>query len=207
MHTTFNSRGARVVALMVLLVGAHSAFAQPTEPVYSLTGYVSGGFVRNVSTFDISPDGLDRTGLAGSLRVMWKPEHLLRVGLEMGLTHVYTVKQSSVSDPEFPEFGTTNVNATLNAWPFLIMFSMSPIERLDVYLGGGFAIMASNAEAFGATVTTTSFSGAGELAVAYMYPVSELLSVGCEVRWLTMEKYDDNDLGIHLLFAGKFLEW
>jgi hypothetical protein len=202
-NITYNNMKRTIVLLAAIVVPLVSLCAQPSDTLYSLTAYVSGGYVRNVSEFTISPAGLSQSGLGGALRIMWKPEHLLRMGLEIGRTHVYTVKQEGVQTA----FGTTNVNITLNATPWLLVFSMSPLDNMDVYVGGGGAFETTSSEAFGSTASTGSLSGAAMAAVSYMRPLSDKWSLGGEAKWLYMDKYDDMVVSVQVMVSYKFLEW
>jgi len=211
-NITYNNM-KRIIALLAAIgISLVSVCAQPSDSsrssagsdtLYSLTAYVSGGYARNVSEFTISPAGLSRSGLVGALRIMWKPEHLLRMGLEIGRTHVYTVKQEGLQTA----FGKTDVNMTLNATPWFLVFSMAPFDNVDVYLGGGGAFETTSSEAFGSTSATGSLSGAAMAAVSYMLPLSEKWSLGGEMKWLYMDKYDDMVVSLQVMVSYRFLEW
>ena len=211
-NTTYNNMKRTIALLAAIGISLVSVCAQPSDSspapatsdtLYSLTAYVSGGYVHNVSEFTISPAGLSKSGLGGALRIMWKPEHLLRMGVEIARTHVYTVKQEGLQTA----FGKTDVNITLNATPWLLVFSMSPLDNVDVYVGGGGAFETTSSEAFGSTASTGSLSGAAMAAVSYMRPLSDTWSLGGEAKWLYMDKYDDMVVSVQVMVSFKFLEY
>jgi hypothetical protein len=211
-NITYNNMKRTFALLAAIGVSLVSVSAQPSDSsrspatsdtLYSLTAYVSGGYAHDVSSFEISPAGLDRGGAGFSVRVMWKPEHLLRMGLEIGRTHVYSVKQEGLQTA----YGKTDVNLTLNATPILLVFSMSPFDNLDVYVGGGSAFLNSDAQSFGSTSATSSLSGGAMAAVSYMRPLSDAWSIGGEAKWLYFDKYDDTVVSVQVMVSFKFLEW
>jgi len=211
-NTTYNNMKRTIALLAAIGISLASVYAQPSDSspasatsdtLYSLTAYVSGGYVHNVSEFTISPAGLDRGGMGFAVRIMWKPEHLLRMGLETGRTHVYSVKQEGLQTA----YGKTDVNMTLNATPILLVFSMSPFDNLDVYVGGGSAFLSSDAESFGSTSATSSLSGGAMAAVSYMRPLSDAWSIGGEAKWLYFDKYDDMVVSLQVMVSFRFLEY
>ena len=70
-------RSPLLVAVLLILIGTTPVQSQ--DSLYTLTAYVGVGFTRNFSEFAAPVQGLDQNGFTGSIRVMWKPEHLLRV--------------------------------------------------------------------------------------------------------------------------------
>src|SRR5689334_4548368 len=60
---------------------------------YALVAYVGGGFSYYATTID-TPDGsqnvqINRRGFPNSLRLMWHPDHRLRMGIESGWIEFY----------------------------------------------------------------------------------------------------------------------
>ena len=69
------------------------------------------GYARFLTDMDLA--GLNQNGYNLKIRLMWKPEHLLRVGLESGYNYLYSY-ETTISDPEF---GTSDVKSSLTAVP------------------------------------------------------------------------------------------
>jgi hypothetical protein len=193
----------RLVLLAGLTFCSMVAYGQSASPIYTLTAYANVGFVRNFSQFEAQPAGLDRTGFAGSIRVMWKPEYLLSAGLEVDRTHVYSVDQDQVQS----EFGTTDLHASKAAWLILPVFSMSPLPALEVNVGIGSAISTASVESFGNTSNSSEFGSAFMASVAYLVPLSENLRLGGELKFLRINKYEDDNLSLQVTLAYRFLEW
>ncbi len=179
------------------------ARGQSGSPTYTLTAYANVGYVRNFSQFDAPPAGLDHNGFAGSIRVMWKPEYLLSAGLEVDRTHVYSVNQDQVQS----EFGTTELHASKDAWLILPVFSMSPLPALEANVGFGSAISTATVESFGNTSNSSAFGSAFMASVAYLVPLSENLRLGGELKFMRINKYEDDNLSLQVTLSYRFLEW
>jgi len=120
-----------------------------------------------------------------------------------GLTHVYSINQDQLQT----EYGTTDIHASNNAWPILAVFSMSPFPGIEVNAGMGSAISTATVESFGITSSSTEFGSAFMGSVAYLFPLSENLRLGGEIRFMRINKYEDNNLTLQVTLAYKFLEW
>jgi hypothetical protein len=157
-----------------------------------VTAFASLGFVHNVSSFDVAPTGLERNGLAGGLRVMWQPGHLLSAGVEVGHTHVYSVKR--------PVPGG-DLDQSLDAWPILLVFSMAPAQRLHINVGTGPAINTSSTTLQGTTASSSALGSSFMASAIYLVPVSSALALGGELRYLRLAKYEDNNLSLQITLA------
>lgn len=197
-----NARRAFFALLALTFMGATGS-AQGTDSTYALIAYGGGGYTRNISTFDITPPGLRQNGFGGTIRIMWKPEHLLRIGLETGLTQVYYVKTKGVQT----SFGTTDFTSSLNAVPILLSFSMPITDRLEVLAATGSYLLYSNTESFGSRVTSSALSIGFAIGLSYMTPVKRDWGVGGEIKWYHMDKFDDDNIVLQVMVSFRFLEW
>lgn len=188
---------------LVLILGLAAASAQTPDTTYALIAYGGGGYVRNISQFDITPEGLQRNGFGGTLRVMWKPEHLLRLGVETGLTQVYYVRTENVQT----DFGATDFVSSMNAVPILLMLSMPLSKHLDIYAGMGSFLLYSNTESFGSSVTASAMSVGFSLGVSYMTPLDGDWGIGGELKWYHMDKFSDDNITLQIMVSYRFLEW
>lgn len=180
-----------------------SAQAQDPDTTYALIVYGGVGYTRNVSSFDIVPQGLQQNAFGGTLRVMWKPEHLLRIGIETGLTQVYYVKTDNIPTP----FGTTNFTSSLNAVPILLALSMPLAEHVDVYVETGSYLLYSSTKSFGSTVTSSALSVGYALGLSYMTELDGDWGIGGEIKWQHMDRYSDDNIMLHVMVSYQFLEW
>ena len=201
--TTHNSMNKSAAVLAGFLLFSVLARGQSASPIYALTAYASTGYVRNLSQFEAPPPGLNQNGFAGSIRIMWKPEYLLSAGLEVGRTHIYSVNQDQVQT----EFGTTDLHSSKDAWLILPVFSMSPLPALEVNVGIGSAISTATVESFGNTSNSSEFGSAFMASVAYLVPLSGNLRLGGELKFIRINKYEDDNLSLQVTLAYRFLEW
>lgn len=165
----------------------------------SMTVYGFFGYVRNVSSFPNPVPGLNQNGVAGAIRVMWHPEHLLSFGLDVGLTRVYSVDQTL-------EDGSP-LHATLDALPVHFVFSMSPWRRVGVFVGTGPTFSRSHVESLGNTTSSSAFGASFMASVMYVVPVSQKLGIGGEFKFLRTTTYDDNNISFSLTIAYRFADW
>jgi len=167
---------------------------------YALVAYVGGGvsfFAGNTGT----PEGLTATkslvSPAATFRIMWQPDHLLRVGLESGWTRFYSYK---VVDNNVK--GKVHVQAV----PIILVFSMPLFQRFNIYAGPGSYIVTSSLNY--ETQTTSSTFGLGWMAaVAYEYPLNNKLALVSEFKWLNCWETKDQSLTLQIHLRWKFLTW
>ncbi len=126
---------------------------------------------------------LSRFGSPASLRVMWYPDHRLRIGLETGWTTMYSYRGNVSNEP---------VHVYVSAVPVLLVFSMplawlrgtdrSLTRRLAVTAGTGYYLNYSRLD-YAGTVTTTNNSLGWMAAASYTYPVGRKFRVAGELKW------------------------
>jgi hypothetical protein len=186
--------------LLVLL--SLSALARE-DTTYALVVSGAGGYTRNVSKFENEPPGLRRDGFIGTFRIMWKPEHLLSLGIETGFTHVYRVDAQNVST----EFGTTDIYTSQNAVPILGLVSMELGRGVVISGGIGVFLLYSESRIFGESTSPFVVSGGITAALAYMVPISHDSALGAEFKWYNMDKFNDNNLSLQVMFSYRLFEW
>lgn len=198
-----NKMKQTILILFSFLIIYCSSNAQTADSIYSLTAYAGGGYVRNITTFDYDFSGLDRNGFLANLRVMWKPDYLLRAGIEFGMTDVYSVDEAEVQT----DSGTTSLQTNVYSWPLMAVFSMSPVKNLEVNFGTGLAFTTVKNSAFGNESTSSDFGSVFMLSAGYFFPVSKNFQIGAELRGMKIPKYDDYTIALQVSFAYKFFEW
>lgn len=186
-----------VLMVLVLAVGTASASDDST---YTFEGQLGGGFVKNLSTFDYAPPGeLSQTGFNGYARFMWSPEHILDIGLEIGITHLYSITPPDSSPLD---------KSTLNAYPFYLVLGMQPIDNL--YLCGAFgsAVLSSVATVKDEGNTAmTSVSTSVYLSAAYLQPLTEDLRLGGEIRATSFDRYKDFNLSFNIMLSATVIRY
>ena len=117
-----------ILSLFMVIFFISFTHAQKQDTLYSLTAYLGAGYSYDVTSFDYEYGSLNRSGLQGYLRVMWKPEYLLSGGIEFGYTGVYSVEEDNIQTASV----TTDLSTHVYAYPLMIVFSMPIIKNWEV---------------------------------------------------------------------------
>lgn len=200
-----SSKTARIAllvpALCVLALGAAAPAAMAQQDtLYRLTLFTGGGFTRCLSAFEPEPLGLQLNGFSGFARVMWQPEHLLSVGLEVGYHRVYGAEVENLNTPLGPVSGSSN----LAAIPVQIIISLPVIGNFALWTGTGFAILVSDVDFFGSKTSVTSYTPYLFAAASYLHPVAKDLKVGADVGYYYADRYIDEGMSFHVMLAWTF---
>lgn len=199
-HRNNNVHSLILVLCLLGAVTSHEGRAAlPPDSSFALVVYAGGGaslYVAEINPPADIPSTVRRGGISGSFRVMWHPDHLLRVGLETGWTRFfsYTLR------------GTSEGNLYLNGIPLLLVFSMPIGERLHVFVGAGGYFVSSKLE-FEKTVRVQEFSQGWMVAAAYVFPITSSLGLATELKWFNASQFEDATLTVQAQFVWKFLEW
>lgn len=124
-------------------------------------------------------------GLAGALRLMWTPDHLLSVGLETGW---YRVSQLDFPVPDSLP-GPRQGQVVLNAVPVLLVFQMGKYG-IEASAGlGYFYYMVNSSNAAGRTVSSDMELG-WMMSAAYTWSLSERMGLGVGLKYYRItERY------------------
>ena len=191
------------ILFLLLCVPFATLLGQEADVVHTLYIHAGGGFTRNVSDFDVVPEGLDRSGMFGTVRLMWKPEHLLSFGLEAGYQRIYAVNITNAPSPVGPISG----NSVLNAIPVLLIFSMPVIDHFEAYVGGGFGFLHSTVEFLGDETISSAYTPALMAAGSYFFPLSDDISLGGELRYVYYDRFVDQNIGVQVLLSYRLTSW
>ena len=195
--------------LFIFLISADS-FAQETEEAFdgpstkkefALVAYFGGGMnyysaTQGVPAFaDI--DVKKNAGI-GTLRILWHPDHRLRVGIESGFTTFYSYKLSGVN--------STTGSLKLNTIPLLLEFSMTVYKNFHFYGGAGTYLLTTRLEYLG-EVKSHFFSNGWMLGIAYIYPLNDNLGIAGELKWLNAAETRDASFALQAQFVWRFYKW
>ena len=147
-----------------------------------------GGGLSYYSTHLRVPTTLEQThvsrfGVPASLRMMWYPDHRLRIGLETGWTTMYSYRGQVVGE---------KAHVYVSVVPVLLVFSMplawisgterSITRRLALTVGTGFYLDHSRLD-YGGTVQANTNSLGWMAAGSYAHPISRRFRIGGELKW------------------------
>lgn len=195
-----------LILIGVLIVGSLSLSAQTDEVeprtdarTYSLTGFLIGGYVRDISGLEDTQNDLsiNRNQFSVAGRIMWHPGNLLSGGIEGGYMNFYSLKND--------EGGL----AVRSAVPLYMVFSMTAWDRVDFGLGYGLGILSStiSSETTGNSVVSGTVSTAWFLSAGYRAPISDRFSIGGEVRYSNLDKLDDKTLSASAVLSYRLLDY
>lgn len=167
---------------------------------YALYMYAGGG-ISYYTGRSGEPDGfsneLNRTAFAGTLRVMWQPDHLLGLGFETGWTRFYSYSTQHVN-------GTGNTDVT--GVPLLVVFSMPLVKRVHVFAGVGGYLVTTKLdyleESSGSTVSLGWMASAN-----YVYPLNKKLSIAGEIKYMNAYETEDANISFQLQLLWKICTW
>ena len=174
---------------------------QAISQTYYLNLEAGVGYARYIT--DMNQSGLNQNGIISSFRVMWQPEHLLRIGLESGYNSLFSYSESNIDS----EFGTTDANSSVTSIPLFFVVSMQIIPEIDISAGIGPSFLKTSFDAFGWQSTSSQVSTSYYVATRYYYPLNQKLSLGGELRWYQIQKLDDSTLSLQLFLSYPILSW
>ncbi|MBL0177275.1 MAG: hypothetical protein IPP94_18855 [Ignavibacteria bacterium] len=193
-----------VAALLLLCCGADRPLRAQVarDSSFAVVVTLGGGYSRYIAPYE-EFYGISRDGAAGTLRLMWKPDHLLRVGLESGWTSMYSYTLKDVQT----QFGKTDANLFLSAIPVLVVFSMEVARGVELFGGTGVYYVNLCTRSFGETVNVREFSQGWMLAASYSVPLSASFCLSLEAKWLGATQFGDAAVSTQLQARYRLLEW
>ena len=167
---------------------------------YSLVLYTGGGLSYYTPQPGVPENIETKTNLFGicsTFRLMWQPDHLLRVGIETGKIpfYSYTIRDNNYSG-----------ELKLSAIPVLLVWSMPITKKFNVFIGYGYYLLKSKLDYAGKT-NSSAWSIGWNAAASYIHPVSENVGIAGELKWMESSNAKNTVLIFQLQLAWKFLKW
>ncbi|MCW3087949.1 MAG: hypothetical protein JWQ78_1335 [Sediminibacterium sp.] len=189
----------------LLVAMSFSAHAQTNDQPagrgeYALVAYIGGGmgyYATNAGAPSFA-NTVNRWGHAATIRILWHPDHLLRVGFETGHMTFYSYKLKDSA-------GNTG-RTELTGVPLLLVTSMPVTKRLNIFFGTGFTSVSTNLDYKGHT-NSSKLSVSWMLAASYIQPLSEKLGIGTELKWMDAAETADASVVAQIQLVWKFLKW
>jgi len=190
----------RKLNLIIIIVLA-TMFSSIHAQTYHLNGYAGIGYARFITDMDYS--GLNKNGFSGTLRIMWQPEHLLRVGLETGYYNLYTFTQDRIET----EFGSTDVHSSLRALPVFISWAMQVSSNIEIFIGSGPTFLYTAFDSFGIEAKSTQISTSYIVGGTYTRRITDKIKLGGELKYYRINKIEDGTLTLQFMFVYELLNW
>ena len=179
-----------------------SCFAQDTDTTYKVNAIVGMGYSYFITSL-AELDGLNPYSFNATAKIMWQPEHLLRVGIESGYLSFYSYEQTGFTS----EYGTTNVKSSLAAVPIILIFAMELFDHIEVSSGVGVYFLFSEIDSYNNKVSSSVFSNGYYASFSYFHPLNNDISIGGELKYYYLSKIEDADLSLQLTLKYGFLEY
>lgn len=196
-------RHSKIIYLIILVCfGIFSNIqSQNSNSLYRMNLDVGLGFGMHVTNLTFE-DVEAQQGIF-SFRVMWQPEHHLRVGIESGYLPLYSL-DAKVYDTIF---GSTDVFLTLQAIPIMFVSITEVAKNFEVIAGIGGSILISEVNSFDNNVRSTSWNNTYEFGVSYLLPVSKTLKMGGEVKTFYFSRLENFHISLQVAIKYDFFSY
>jgi hypothetical protein len=184
------------------LYGQETFTSQPQQRgEQALVMYISGGagyYPSYKGALSYLQPRMNNINPVSSIRLMWHPDHLLKVGLETGYI---TFLSYSIEDT-----AGNKGKVVLRAIPVLLEWTMAITRRINIFAGSGVYFTQTKLDYAG--VSTSGKISVGWMAAAsYIQPVSKNMGLGVEVKWLDAAESRDGSVCLQLQWVWRFLKW
>lgn len=181
---------------IISLLGFSRITAQESDSLFHVN--LDIGIGPSVHLTDIDYEGQQNSQFIFTFRLMWEPEHLLRIGIESGFIHLYYL-ETKVFDTLF---GSTDAVLNMNSVPIMAVFAMEVADNLEIIGGVGGFILISEVSSFDNYTLSKSWSNAYELGISYLHPLSDKLKIGSELKSYYISRLENYD--VTLQFSIKY---
>lgn len=168
---------------------------------YAFVLYAGGGlsaYARAIGSPGLaSTTTVGRIHPSGTVRIMWHPDHLLRIGIESGYVNFYTYTVQN---------GNTSGKVSLTGIPILLVWSMALTKRLNIFAGVGSYFLATDLNYKGGVSSKTLGLGINA-SVNYVQPITPKLGIAAEFKFIDATQTKDYAFSAQLMLVWKFLEW
>jgi hypothetical protein len=182
------------------LLGATESFAgEKSDTTYKVVVYAGLGGSLLVTEAG-TPSGLQADvstfGPAGTFRVMWRPDHLLGVGIETGWSKLYSYETS----------GDVKGSVYLSQVPLYAVFSMKLADPINVFGGYGYSRLTSELD-YGGTTKLGTWSMGWIAACTYERPINEKLGLAAELKWINAVEAKVANITLQVQLVYDLLEY
>jgi hypothetical protein len=165
---------------------------------YALVAYASGGlgyYVSGGGTTTFLKTDVTKLNPIATLRVMWHPDHLLRIGVETGYVTFYTY---TLKD--------TVGKVSLTATPFLVEWSMPITKHFNAFVGTGVYFLNSKVR-YDGNASSSKASLGWVAVVSYTVPLTKTLGIATELKYMDASETVNAVACVQVQLVWKFLKW
>ncbi|GAA4454110.1 hypothetical protein GCM10023189_20160 [Nibrella saemangeumensis] len=173
----------------------------PQTERFALVVYTGSGVSFYSAPIQVA-DGLQqvrtrRMGVPATVRLMWHPDHRLRVGIESGWTPMYAYS-AQADDRRSRVF--------VSAIPLLVVYSM-PVTRRFALFGGTGAYLINSTLRYNGVVRANALSLGWMVAGHFTQPITRNLGVAVEVKWHDATQTNDANFALELQLVWRAYRW
>ena len=191
--------------LFLVVISISTITPQSKDSLYSLNLEVGAGYSYHLT--DLNMPDVNLHGFNGTLRIMWQPEHLLRIGLETGYHQLYSLDKVI----NLTGIGRSEAEISMFSIPLLTVFSMvvfpQMLPELEIKLSSGVMFLNTRGNGFGSKASSSQITLGFSGAATYLRPLNEHFAVGAELKYYNFAKIDDGNLSLQFIFTYKFMRY
>ena len=165
---------------------------------------LGGGYGYYFNTFkNVFDEDVKNSGLSFCGKLMWQPEHRLRIGFESGNYEIYSTTRIETFSK------IQKLTTSLSAIPFFLSFSLKTTKHLDLNFATGAAIM--NYEVIvnkskknrieGKTLSLSNFTSG----FTWYTSLGDRFELGTEFKYLFLGKTQDSHVSAFLNLSYKIV--
>jgi hypothetical protein len=190
-----------VLFLIVFSAPFNRHYAQDIDKDYQVNMHLGLGYSFYLTSLNY--ENLHANPFIYTGRLMWKPEHLLSIGIESGYVPLYWIETKDAQSV----FGATDITIWLDMIPIILVLTMDIDTNFKIIGGLGEFLLLSEVESFNNEVLSKSWSTGYEMGAAYMKPVSRNWQIGGEMKLYYISKLQDFDLLLQLSLSYNLLSY
>ena len=192
------------IVVVLLVISSISVFGQYEARYRSLKLSLGIGYGYYFNTFTNVPDeDVKNATVSFNGKMMWQPEHRLRIGLESGIYEIYrTTRIETINKLQ-------KLSTNLKVIPLFLSVSMKTTKHLDLNFATGAAIL--NYEVMvnksiqnrieGSTLSFSNFT----TGFTWYIPLGDRFTLGSEFKYLFLGKTHDSHVSAFLNLSYKIV--
>lgn len=183
-----------ILSLLVFGLAHNNSTAETNDSLYHLTLTGAFGYGYFINDFTTVPSEKISNHLPAFIaRVMWEPEHFLKLGIESGYYWLYEVH-------DLPSFiGNDKLRSSTTLLPFFLNVTMRIYGNLYATIVSGYTIMYYNVESeegksIGSDLSLSNYA----LGLSYIFSENKKWKFGAEFRYMRLNLTEDNYLNLNV---------
>ncbi len=177
--------------------------AAPNDSLYHLTLTGGFGYGHFFNKFVNVPDDNISNNLPAFVgRIMWEPNHLLKLGLESGYYYLYNAYDIPAS------IGNDKLSSKMTLVPIFLHVSMNIFDNFYASISSGYSFMRYKVESDeglseGTVVSLSNFV----TSLSYLYPLSKDWRLGADFRYMYIGETENGYLNLNVFVTFNLLSY